>query len=369
MRALGIILAGGSSNRLESLSECRAAAAMPVGSCYRAIDFVLSNMSNSGISKVGVVIQYNSQSLQNHLSSEKWWNFGRKSGGLFVFSPFLSNKNSFWFRGTADAIYQNLSFLKSSNEPYVIIASGNDVYKINYQDVLEFHVENKADITLVSKRIDNEDLCNYGIIKTDEMGKVIDFEEKPLEPQSNLVSLGIYIISRTLLINLLELAIASNRYNFVEDVIIRYRKKLNILAYKFNGYWKSINCVKNYYDVNMDFLDTEIRSLFVKKMPFIETKPKDEAPVKFNLNAKAKNVLIGSGSIINGEIINSIVFNEVYTGDNSSVKDSVIMDKSYIGNYCVVENVIIDKEVIVSDGKKIIGRKDRPIILARNSVV
>ena len=369
MRALGIILAGGSSDRLESLVDYRAAAAMPIGSCYRAIDFVLSNMSNSGINKVGVVTQYNSQSLQNHLSSEKWWNFGRKSGGLFVFSPFLSNKNSFWFRGTADAIYQNLAFLKLSNEPYVIIASGSHIYKLNYQDVLEFHVKNKADITLISKIINDEDLCNYGIIKTDETGKIIDFEEKPLEPQSNLVSMGIYIISRTLLINLLELSITCNRYDFVEDIIIRYRKKLNILAYKFDGYWKNINCVKNYYDVNMDFLNSEIRNLFVKKMPFIETKPKDEPPAKFNLNANAKNVLVGSGSIINGEIINSIVFSKVYTGDNSSVKDSVVMDKSYIGNNCIVENAIIDKEVIISDGKEIIGKKEKPIIIARNSVI
>ena len=369
MRALGIILAGGSGEKLESLTEHRAAAAMPIGSCYRAIDFVLSNMSNSGINKVGVITQYNSRSLQNHLASAKWWNLGRKSGGLFVFSPFLSNKNSFWFRGTADALYQNLSFFKSSNEPYVIIAAGNHVYKLNYQSLLEFHVQNKADISLVSKRIVNEDLSNYGVIKVNEDKRVIDFEEKPLEPQSDLVSLGIYVISRTLLINLLESVILSNRYSFVEDIIIRYRKKLNILSYEFDGYWRNINCVKNYYDVNMDFLNRDVRDLFIKNMPFIETKPQDEAPAKFNLNANAKNVLVGSGSIINGKIINSVLFSKVYTGDNSSVKDSIIMDKSYIGNNCVIENAIIDKEVIISDEKKIIGKKGDPVIIYRNCVV
>lgn len=374
MKAIGIILAGGNNEKLEELTLHRAAAAMPVGGCYRVIDFALSNMSNSGINKVCVITQYNSRPLHSHLSSAKWWNLGRKYGGLFVFSPYLSNNNSLWFRGTADAIYQNLSYLKLSNEPYVIIGSGNHIYKLDYQDVLDFHLDNKADMTIVSKRLDEyeskeKNLSNYGVIQIDKNKRVIDFEEKPIEPQSDLISLGIYVISRTLLINLLESILADNRYNLVEDIIIRYRKKLKIMSYEFNGYWQSINSVKNYYDANMDFLDKSIRDLFMKKYPFIETKPKDEPPVKYNSNSKIKNALIGSGSIINGLIEKSIIFSKVYTGDNSVIKNSIVMDKSYVGNNCLVENAIIDKEVILSDGKKIIGTKNKPVIIAKNSVV
>lgn len=372
MRAIGIILAGGNNEKLEELTLHRAAAAMPIGGCYRVIDFALSNMSNSGVNKVCVITQYNSRPLHSHLSSAKWWNLGRKYGGLFVFSPYLSNNNSFWFRGTADAIYQNLSYLKLSNEPYVIITSGNQIYKLDYQDALDFHLENKADITIVSKRIDKQDkkdLRDYGVMQIDDNKRVIDFEEKPIEPQSNLISLGIYIVSRTLLINLLESILPDNRYSLVDDIIIRYRKKLKIMSYEFNGYWQSINSVKAYYETNMDFLNRDIRDLFMKRYPFIETKPKDEPPVKYNSNSKIKGALIGSGSIINGLVENSIMFSKVYTGDNSVIKNSIVMDKSYVGNNCLIENAIIDKEVILSDGKKIIGSVDKPIVIAKGSVV
>lgn len=369
MKAIGIILAGGNNEKLELLTANRAAAAMPIGSCYRALDFTLSNMSNSGINKVSVITQYNSRSLHNHLTSAKWWNLGSKYGGLFVFSPYLSNNNSFWFRGTADAIYQNLLFLTRSNEPYVIIGSGNSVYKMDYEEAFDFHVESKADITIITKEAQNENLHDYGVVKIDENNRLIDFEEKPIEPQSNIISLGIYIISRTLLINLLESILPQGRYNFVEDIIVRYRKKLNIMTYKFNGYWKNINCIKSYYDANMDFLDKNIRDLFTKQYPFIETKPRDEAPPKYNIGAKIKNCLIGSGSIMNGYAEHSILFCKVFTGENTSIKNSIVMDKSYIGNNCVVENAIIDKEVILSDGKKIIGSPDKPIIISKNTVL
>lgn len=369
MKAIGIILAGGNNENLDLLTSNRAAAALPVGGCYRCLDFTLSNMSNSGINKVSVITQYNSRSLHDHLSSAKWWNLGRKYGGLFVFSPYLSNNNSFWFRGTADAIYQNLSYLTRSNEPYVIIAPGNSIYKMDYEKPLEFHIKNNADITIISKRVYDEDLHDFGVIQTDENDRIIEFEEKPIEPQSNLVSLGIYIISRTLLINLLESILPQGRYNLVEDIIIRYRKKLKMMAYEFTGYWKTIKCVKSYYDVNMDFLNRDIRYMFNRNYPFIETKPKDEPPTKFNIGAKIKNSLIGSGSILNGWVEHCVLFNKVYTGEDTYIKNSIIMDKSYVGNNCTVENAILDKEVILSDGKKIIGSPEKPIVISKHSVI
>ena len=166
MRAVGIILAGGNNHRMKELSNKRAIAAMPIAGSYRSIDFALSNMTNSGVQKVAVLTQYNARSLNEHLSSSKWWNFGRKQGGMFVFTPTITKENSFWYQGTADAIYQNLDFLKRCHEPYVIIASGDGVYKLDYNKVLEYHIQKKADITIVCKEVPAyEDVTRFGVLK------------------------------------------------------------------------------------------------------------------------------------------------------------------------------------------------------------
>ena len=371
MKAIGIILAGGNSEmRLGDLTITRAASAMPVGSCYRAIDFPLSNMANSRINKVAVITQYNSRSLNDHLSSSKWWDFGRKQGGLFIFTPFISSDNNFWFRGTADSIYQNISFLKKSNQPYVVIASGDSVYKMNYRQVLEYHAAKKADITVVYKQMHDKDLTRLGIMNVNDDGRVVDFEEKPLEPQTNNASLGIYVISRTLLIELLEEIVPEGRYDIVKDIIVRFRRKLNIYGYKFDGYWSCVGGgISDYYQTNMDFLKKEIRDIFVKEYPYTTTKLKDEPPVKYNACAEVKNTISGGGSIINGRVEGSVLFRRIYIGENTSVKDSILMEGCYIGNNCVIENVIFDKNVIISEGRHIIGEKNKPVILKKGTVL
>lgn len=369
-KALGIILAGGNSSRkLGELTAMRATPAMPVGGSYRAIDFTLSNMSNTGISKVAVITQYNSRSLLDHLSSAKWWDLGRKQGGLFIFTPYLSGDNSFWYRGTADSIYQNISFLKRSNEKYVVIASGDQVYRMNYEDILKYHEETNADITLICRDLKDKDVKSYGVVQLDEDMNMVDFEEKPLEPQGSIVSLGIYVIQRTLLIKLLETIANQERYDIVKDIIIRYRKNLKIKGYMFGGYWNSINSIESYYNTNMDFLKKDVRDLFINKYPYIETKPKDEPPAKYNAGAKVKDTLVGSGGILNGVIEHSVLFRKVYTGENSNIKDSIVMEGCYIGNNCVIENAILDKEVVVSDGKHIIGTKDQLVIVRKGTVI
>ncbi|MDR1687251.1 MAG: glucose-1-phosphate adenylyltransferase subunit GlgD [Clostridiales bacterium] len=370
MRAVGIILAGGNNDRLGNLTMFRATSAMPVGSCYRAIDFPLSNMSNSGINKVAVITQYNSRSLHDHLSSAKWWDLGRKQGGLFIFTPYLTSDNSFWFRGTADSMYQNISFLKRSNEQYVVITSGHTVYKMDYDDVIDAHIKKGADITIVSrKRMEDEDLKSYGVMSDDEDGRITDFEEKPLEPQYDTLSLGIYVIARSLLIHLLESVVPEGRYDFVRDVLQRYRKKLKMYSYNFDGYCKAVNSIQSYFELNMDFLNREIRENLTKKEPYIETKPKDEPPVKFNYGSVFKDSLVGNGSILNGVVEHSVLFRKVVTGENSVILNSIIMEGCYIGDNCRVENAILDKEVILSDGKQLIGERFNPVIVGKREVV
>lgn len=371
MKAIGIILAGGNSEmRLGELTNTRAASAMPVGGCYRTIDFPLSSMTSSSINKVAVITQFNSRSLHDHLTSSKWWDLGRKQGGLFVFTPYISSENSFWFRGTADSLYQNLSFLEKSNEQYVVIASGDAVYKMNYKEVIREHVEKQSDITIVYKEVDNNDLTKFGILQLDDDQRVIEFEEKPIEPEGNKVSLGIYVISRMLLISLLKDVVSEGRYDIVKDIIIRYRRKLKIRGCKFEGYWSTVGSgIDDYYNTNMDFLNREIRNSFVKENPRISTKPKDEPPVKYNSLANVVDSIAAGGSIINGTVEHSILFRRVYIGENSVVRNSIIMEGCHIGNNCIIENAIFDKNVVVQEGTHIIGEEGKPLVYKKGSVL
>ena len=372
MKGLGIILAGGGNNkRLGKLTEARASSAMPIGGSYRCIDFTLSNMTNSGINKVAVITQYNSRSLHDHLSSSKWWDLGRKQGGLFIFTPYLSESNSYWFRGTADSIYQNITYLKRSNEPYVVIASGNSVHKMDYNKIIQYHVDKESDITIAYSPILNkgDDIRQYGVMTLDENERVLDFEEKPLEPQSNIISLGVYVVARVLLIKLLETIHAEGRYDLAQDIFARYRKRLRIFGYHYEGYWRALNSIRTYFDCNMDFLRRDVRDLFNHQYPFTETKPKDEPPAKYNLGASAVDSLVGSGAILNGHVQRSVLFRKIYTGEGSSIVNSIVMDSCYIGNHCVVQNAILDKEVVLSDGKQIIGNEDQPVIITKRTVL
>ena len=188
MRAVGIILAGGNNHRMRELSNKRAVAAMPFAGSYRSIDFVLSNMSNSKINRVAVLTQYNSRSLNEHLSSAKWWDFGRKQGGLYVFAPTITQEHNSWYRGTADAIYQNLDWLRECHEPYVVIASGDGIYKMDYNKVLEYHIEKKADITVVCKEMPQDtDISRFGVVTMDEEGRIVGMEEKPMMSDSRTI--------------------------------------------------------------------------------------------------------------------------------------------------------------------------------------
>ena len=220
MRALGIILAGGNNNKMRELSNKRAVAAMPVAGSFRSIDFALSSMANSHIQKVAVLTQYNARSLNEHLNSSKWWDFGRKQGGLYTFTPTVTADNSWWYRGTADAMYQNIDFLKKRHEPYVIITGGDCVYKLDYNKVLDYHIEKKADITVVCKDMpEGADISRFGVIRMNEESRITEFEEKPMVSSSNTISTGIYIIRRRQLIEMLERSGQEDRWDFVTDIL------------------------------------------------------------------------------------------------------------------------------------------------------
>ena len=342
MKAIGIILAGGNNSRMQELSNKRAIAAMPVGGSFRCIDFALSNMSNSHIQTVAVLTQYSARSLNEHLSSSKWWDFGRKQGGLFVFNPTVTVDTSWWYRGTADAMYQNINFLKKRHEPYVIITSGDCVYKIDYNKVLDYHMEKKADITVVCKDMAPDvDVSRFGVVKMNEDARIIEFEEKPMVSQSNTISTGIYVVRRRQLIEMLERSAEEGRWDFVTDILIRYKNMKRIYGYKMKEYWSNIATVDSYYQTNMDFLKPEVRKYFSAE-PKIYSKVDDLPPAKYNTGSDVRNSLISSGCIINSKVENSILFKKVFVGKNCVIKNSIILNDVYIGDNTHIENCIVE---------------------------
>ena len=368
MRAIGIVLAGGNSKRMRELSNKRAIAAMPVAGSYRSIDFALSNMTNSHIQTVAVFTQYNSRSLNLHLSSSKWWDFGRKQGGLYVFTPTITAQSSDWYRGTADALYQNLNFLKTSHEPYVVIAAGDGVYKLDYNKVLEYHIEKKADITVVCKRMrEGEDVTRFGCVKINDDGRIVDFEEKPMVSDANTISCGIYVIRRRQLIELIERCAAEDRYDFVKDILVRYKNLKRIYAYKMDTYWSNIASVESYYETNMDFLKPEVRDYFFKQYPDVYSKVDHLPPPKYNPRAQVRKRLISSGSIINGTVENSVLFKKVYIGNNCVIKNSIILNDVYIGDNTVIENCIVESRDTIRANTTHIGTPENiKIVVEKN---
>ena len=367
MRALGVILAGGNNKKMKELSQKRAIAAMPIAGSYRSIDFALSNMSNSHIQKVAVITQYNARSLNEHLSSSKWWDFGRKQGGLYVFTPTVTPESSDWYRGTADCLYQNILFLKRSHEPYVVIASGDCVYKMDYNKVLEYHIAKKADITVVVKDMpEDTDMGKYGTVKMNEDYRIEEFEEKPLAAKSRTVSCGIYVIRRRQLIELLEAAAEENRFDFVNDILVRYKNVKKIYGYKINSYRNNIADIDAYFKTNMDFLRPDIRSYFFREEPTICSKVDDLPPAKFNPGSDISNSLVSSGCIINGSVEDSVLFKQVFVGKNTTVKNCVLLNDVYIGDNVHLENCIVESRGTINPNTCYCGEDGVMIVKEKN---
>lgn len=340
---------------------------MPVAGSYRSIDFTLSNMANSHIQKVAVFTQYNARSLNEHLNSSKWWDFGRKQGGLYVFTPAVTAENSSWYRGTADAIYQNLSFLKNSHEPYVVIASGDGVYKLDFNKVLEYHIDKKADITVVYQSMESgANVERFGTIRMNEESRIEEFEEKPLLAKSNTISCGIYVMRRRLLIEMIEKCAEEDRYDFVKDILIRYKDLKRIYGYKITEYWRNIASVEDYFRTNMDFLKPEVRNYFFKQYPDIYSKVDDLPPAKYNVGATIKNSLISSGCIVNGTVENSVVFKKSYIGNNCVIKNSIILNDVYIGDNTYIENCIVESRDTIRANSRFVGEDGIKIVVERN---
>ena len=365
-RTVALVLAGGRGTRLHQLTDNRAKPAVYFGGKFRIIDFALSNCINSGIRRVGVITQYRPHSLIRHL--QRGWSFLRGEQNEFVdlMPAGQQMEEGLWYRGTADAMWQNIDFLKERHEPYVIIASGDCVYKLDYNKVLDYHISKQSDITVVCVKHPEDDINRFGVVQMDVNGQITGFEEKPMVAKSNIASTGVYVIRRRVLIELLERCNEEGRYNFVTDVLIRYMGLKRIYGYVMEGYWSNIASVESYYQTNMDFLKKDVQDYFFRQEPQIYSKAYDLPPAKYNAGSDVKNSLIASGCIINSKVEHSVLFKKVFVGNNSVIKNSIILNGAYIGDNVHVENCIVESNETLLSGSTYIG-KDKIRVVAENN--
>lgn len=346
MKIVGIILAGGKSNSV--LTKEKAAAALPVAGYYKAIDFSLSSMVNSGINKVAVVTQYISRPLSEHLKSATWWGFGRKHGGLFVISPMMTAEGHHWYHGTIDALADTIEFLRDSHEPYVAIASGDGIYSLDYEKLLKEHIASGAEITVVCKKLEKENRERFGIIKTDDENRIVSFAEKDESAEGELCSCGIYLARRRTFIEMLENAVKEGKKDFVQNILIPRTQTGRVFAYVHTGYWNNISEDKAYYDCNMHFLKKEVRDEFFKEDDIVFTRVLDHPPAKYLGGAAVSGSLIGSGAEIDGTVEGSVLFAGVTVGKGAEIKDSIVFPG--VG---IAPGEKIEKTIVVSKDERI----------------
>ena len=342
---IAMLLAGGQGSRLGVLTADVAKPAVAFGGKYRIIDFPLSNCINSGIDTVGVLTQYQPLRLNTHIGIGIPWDLDRNNGGVTVLPPYERSDNSEWYTGTANAIYQNLRYMESYNPEYVLILSGDHIYKMDYEVMLDFHKANKADVTIATMPVPIEEASRFGIVIADENKKITEFEEKPKNPRSNLASMGIYIFSWKVLRDaLLELKDQSN-CDFGKHIIpYCFQNDCRLFAYEFNGYWKDVGTLGSYWEANMELIDLIPEFNLYEEYWKIYTKSDMIEPLFVADTGHVERCIIGEASEIYGKVYNSVIGSNVHIGKGTVVRDSIIMKDTVIG-----ENVTIDKSIIAEN--------------------
>ncbi len=350
--AIAMILAGGQGTRLSVLSEKRAKPAVPFGGKYRIIDFALSNCVNSGIYTVGVLTQYRPFSLIDHIGIGKYWDLDRATGGVKILQPYEGREGFDWYKGTADAIYQNLDFIHRYHPKYVLILSGDHIYKMNYGELINFHREKKAEVTISSIEVDWNEASRFGIITQDEEGRIIRFQEKPKAPESNLASMGIYVFNTDFLDDIVtsDAHNPDSSHDFGKDIIPSIINSSRVYTYIFRGYWRDVGTIQSYWEANMDLLQELPPLNLYDSESVIYTRSEEEPPVKFSLDSYVKKSLLSNGCIIEGKVINSVLSPGVYVEEGAVVKDSIVMSFTYIGKGVILDRVVVDKHVRIGDG-------------------
>ena len=353
---VAMILAGGQGSRLGALTKNVAKPAVPFGGKYRIIDFPLSNCVHSGINTVGVLTQYQPLELNRYIGNGNPWDLDRSHGGVYVLPPYQSAKAGEWYKGTANAIYQNLSFLESFKPENVLILSGDHIYKMHYGEMLKAHKESGAAVTIAVMPVPWEEASRFGIMNVDEEGTITDFEEKPAEPKSNLASMGIYIFTYEVLKKYLEAderdpSSANDFGNNIIPAMLENGEKM--VSFRFEGYWKDVGTIHSLWEANMDLVDQPPKFDLNDRSWSIYSRNMALAPHYVGQNAKITNSTVTEGCFIDGEIKHSVIFGGVELGEGSVVSDSVIMPGAKIGKNVVIEKAVIGADAVIGDGAKV----------------
>ena len=350
---VAMLLAGGQGSRLGILTKKVAKPAIPYGGKYRIIDFPLSNCTNSGIDTVGVLTQYQPLELNAYIGSGAPWDLDISNGGVFVLPPYQKGKSGEWYRGTANAIYQNIAFIEQYNPDFVLILSGDHIYKMDYNAMLNFHIRNGADATIAVREVPWEEASRFGIMNTDSEDRIIEFEEKPKNPKSNKASMGVYIFTWEKLRRYLEADEADKKSNndFGKNIIPNMlADKQVLMAYSFKGYWKDVGTIESLWEANMDLLETPMPIDMHDKRWRIFAKNPGMAPHYIAKGATVKDSLITEGCEVYGNVNHSVLFAGVIIEEGAKVESSVIMPGSVIKRGAVVRRAIVAENAVVGPG-------------------
>ena len=361
---IAMLLAGGQGSRLGVLTEKVAKPAVAFGGKYRIIDFPLSNCINSGIDTVGVLTQYQPLRLNTHIGIGIPWDLDRNEGGVTVLPPYEKSTNSEWYTGTANAIYQNLAYMEQYNPDYVLILSGDHIYKMDYEVMLDFHKANKADITIACMPVPIEEASRFGIMVTDESNRITEFEEKPEHPSSNLASMGIYIFSWPVLKDALIALKDQNGCDFGKHILPYCKEKgQRLFAYEYNGYWKDVGTLGSYWEANMELIDIIPEFNLYEEFWRIYTKGDVIPPQYISEDAVVDKCIIGEGTEIYGEVHNSVIGPNVVIGKDSVIRDSIIMKNTSVGENVVMDKAIVAEDVVVGNNVVIGCGEEAPNVL------
>ncbi|TLS37511.1 glucose-1-phosphate adenylyltransferase [Pseudalkalibacillus caeni] len=359
-KCVAMLLAGGQGTRLGLLTKKLAKPAVPFGGKYRIIDFTLSNCSNSGIDTVGVLTQYQPYILNSYIGIGSSWELDRKNGGVSVLPPYLGQEGGEWYKGTANAIYQNMYYIEQYDPEYVLVISGDHIYKMDYSNLIRFHEDNDAEATIGVLQVPWEEASRFGIMNTEQDNRIIEFDEKPAHPKTNLASMGIYIFNWKVLKEYLidddRNPISSN--DFGKDIIpAMLHDNRSLYAYSFEGYWKDVGTIQSLWEANMDLLEDKPElDLYDPSWKIYSVNP--NKPAQFIApQATVKRSLVNEGCVVHGDIFHSVLFYGVHVGIGSLIKDSIIMPDVKIGANVTINRSIIASGSVIKDGA-VIGSED-----------
>ena len=369
---VAMILAGGQGSRLGALTKKIAKPAVPFGGKYRIIDFPLSNCANSGIDKVGVLTQYRPLELHNYLGTGDAWDLDKSDGGVFILPPYARDKGADWYKGTADAIYQNLNFIDMIDPEYVLVLSGDHIYTMDYAKMLAAHRANKADATIGVFEVPWDEAPRFGIMNTDEKdGRIVEFEEKPAKPKSNLASMGIYIFNRDFLDKYLkeDATDDNSSHDFGKNIIPTMLKdEARMYSYAFEGYWKDVGTIESLWQANMDLLQDEPPFSFTSAWKIYSNNP-SLPPHYLGRDAKVTCSMLNEGSMIMGEVDHSVLFSGVKIGKGAKVTNSVIMPFTVVEENAVIDHAIVAQNCVISAGAHVAGSEGAIAVVPEGETV